>query len=85
MALGASSVASAANAIAVGRDSAANGTDSLALGRLSLASAANAIAMGAESEAAENATAIGFNADAIGSPAWRWETTPALVKPTPSL
>ncbi|HDD1296083.1 TPA: YadA-like family protein [Escherichia coli] len=66
MALGASSVASAANAIAVGRDSAANGTDSLALGRLSLASAANAIAMGAESEAAENATAIGFNADAIG-------------------
>ncbi|KAB6772019.1 adhesin, partial [Bifidobacterium longum] len=33
---------------------------------LSLASAANAIAMGAESEAAENATAIGFNADAIG-------------------
>ncbi|HDQ5116819.1 TPA: YadA-like family protein [Escherichia coli] len=66
MALGASSVASAANAIAVCRDSAANGTDSLALGRLSLASAANAIAMGAESEAAENATAIGFNADAIG-------------------
>ncbi|MEM0775874.1 YadA-like family protein [Escherichia coli] len=66
MALGASSVASAANAIAVGRNSAANGTDSLALGRLSLASAANAIAMGAESEAAENATAIGFNADAIG-------------------
>ncbi|HDV9654144.1 TPA: YadA-like family protein [Escherichia coli] len=66
MALGASSVASAANAIAVGRDSAANGTDSLALGRLSLASAANAIAMSAESEAAENATAIGFNADAIG-------------------
>ncbi|HDT4213001.1 TPA: YadA-like family protein [Escherichia coli] len=66
MALGASSVASAANAIAVGRDSATNGTDSLALGRLSLASAANAIAMGAESEAAENATAIGFNADAIG-------------------
>ncbi|MGK3503368.1 YadA-like family protein [Escherichia coli] len=66
MALGASSVASAANAIAVGRDSAANGTDSLALGRLSLASAANAIAMGAESEAAKNATAIGFNADAIG-------------------
>ncbi|HFS5835519.1 TPA: YadA-like family protein [Escherichia coli] len=66
MALGASSVASAANAIAVGRDSAANGTDSLALGRLSLASAANAIAMGAESESAENATAIGFNADAIG-------------------
>lgn len=66
MALGASSVASAANAIAVGRDSATNGTDSIALGRLSLASAANAIAMGAESEAAENATAIGFNADAIG-------------------
>ncbi|HCB3751846.1 TPA: YadA-like family protein [Escherichia coli] len=66
MALGASSAASAANAIAVGRNSAANGTDSLALGRLSLASAANAIAMGAESEAAENATAIGFNADASG-------------------
>ncbi|EFN9747237.1 YadA-like family protein [Escherichia coli] len=66
MALGASSVASAANAIAVGRDSAANGTDSIALGRLSLASAANAIAMGAESEAAENATAIGNNAHAKG-------------------
>ncbi|EFG5215233.1 YadA-like family protein [Escherichia coli] len=69
MALGASSAASAANAIAVGRNSAAAGVDSLAFGRLSAANAANAanaIAMGAESKAAENATAVGTNAEANG-------------------
>ncbi|EFH9893586.1 hypothetical protein BHG51_000344 [Escherichia coli] len=66
MALGASSVASEENAIALGRSSVASGTDSLAFGRQSLASAANAIAMGAETEAAENATAIGNNAKAKG-------------------
>lgn len=66
MALGASSAASAANAIAVGRNSAAAGVDSLALGRQSLASAANAITIGAESEAAENATAVGTKAKARG-------------------
>ncbi|MDF0380888.1 YadA-like family protein [Escherichia coli] len=66
MALGASSAASAANAIAVGRNSAAASVDSLAFGRLSAANAANAIAMGAESKAAENATAVGTNAEANG-------------------
>ncbi|MGP0806996.1 adhesin, partial [Escherichia coli] len=55
-----------ANAIAVGRNSAAAGVDSLAFGRLSAANAANAIAMGAESKAAENATAVGTNAEANG-------------------
>ena len=66
IALGDSANASKEYSMALGASSKANGTDSIALGRLSLASAANAIAMGAESESAENATAIGFNADAIG-------------------
>ncbi|WP_059259221.1 YadA-like family protein [Escherichia albertii] len=66
IALGDSANASKEYSMALGASSKANGTDSLALGRLSLASATNAIAMGAETEAAENATAIGFNADAIG-------------------
>ena len=66
IALGDSANASKEYSMALGASSKANGTDSIALGRLSLASAANAIAMGAESKAAENATAIGFNADAIG-------------------
>ncbi|EGD8857421.1 adhesin [Escherichia coli] len=66
IALGDSANASKEYSMALGASSKANGTDSIALGRLSLASAANAIAMGAESETAENATAIGFNADAIG-------------------
>ncbi|ENC2024753.1 YadA-like family protein [Escherichia albertii] len=66
LAIGYNSKTSKDNAIALGANSKADGTDSLALGRLSVASAANAIAMGADTEAAENATAIGFNANAIG-------------------
>ncbi|WP_105198550.1 YadA-like family protein [Escherichia albertii] len=61
LAIGYNSKTSKDNAIALGANSKADGTDSLALGRLSVASA-----MGADTEAAENATAIGFNANAIG-------------------
>ncbi|EFY9078624.1 adhesin [Shigella flexneri] len=67
IALGASSYSLGQYSMALGRSSVASGTDSLAFGRQSLASAANAIAIGAETEAAENATAIGNNAKAKGT------------------
>ena len=67
IALGDTANASKEYSMALGANSAANGTDSLALGRQSLASAANAIAMGADTEAAENATAIGNSAKAKGT------------------
>ncbi|EIY7829134.1 YadA-like family protein [Escherichia coli] len=66
IALGDTANASKEYSMALGANSAANGTDSLALGRQSLASAANAIAMGADTEAAENATAVGTKAEANG-------------------
>ncbi len=66
IALGDSANASKEYAMALGASSKADGVDSLALGRLSAASAANAIAMGAETEAAENATAVGTKAKAKG-------------------
>ncbi|EEZ5609645.1 hypothetical protein DBW36_004456 [Escherichia coli] len=53
--------------MAFGFETKANAVDSIAMGRQATASAANAIAMGAETEAAENATAIGNNAKAKGT------------------
>ncbi|EOJ5110293.1 YadA-like family protein [Escherichia coli] len=66
LAFGRLAKASGTNSIAAGRESAASGEDSLAVGRLSVASAANAVAIGAETKAAENATAVGTDAQANG-------------------
>ncbi|MCV5059022.1 YadA-like family protein [Escherichia coli] len=66
LALGRLANASGTNSIATGNESTASGEDSLAVGRLSVASAANAVAIGAETEAAENATAVGTKAEANG-------------------
>ncbi|EKT5612603.1 YadA-like family protein [Escherichia coli] len=52
--------------IALGATANASKEYAMALGASSAASAANAIAMGAESKAAENATAVGTNAEANG-------------------
>ncbi|WP_308733399.1 YadA-like family protein [Escherichia coli] len=52
--------------IALGDHANASKEYSMALGASSAASAANAIAIGAESKAAENATAVGTNAEANG-------------------
>nr|HEK5739356.1 YadA-like family protein [Escherichia coli] len=65
-AVGYKSNANGLYSLAIGMEAKAEGTDSLALGRLSATSAANAIAMGAETEAAENATAVGTKAKAKG-------------------
>lgn len=66
LAFGRLAKASGTNSIAAGRESTASGEDSLAVGRLSVASAANAVAIGAETKAAENATAVGTDAQANG-------------------
>ncbi|MEX3087188.1 YadA-like family protein [Escherichia coli] len=66
IALGKDTVASAMDALAFGRLAKASGTNSIAAGRLSVASAANAVAIGAETKAAENATAVGTDAQANG-------------------
>ncbi|MEC9641901.1 YadA-like family protein [Escherichia marmotae] len=65
-AIGFKSRANGLYSLAIGMETQATGDDSLAFGRKALTSAANAIAMGAESEAAENATAIGNKAHAKG-------------------
>ncbi|EGP5908457.1 YadA-like family protein [Escherichia coli] len=66
-ALGYKSNANGLYSLAIGKEAQTTGDDSLALGRQSLASAANAIAIGADTEAAENATAIGNSAKAKGT------------------
>src|SRR5699024_5301475 len=58
-AVGYNAVASGKSSAALGDSSQATGEDALALGRSALASSADAIAIGAETQAAENATAIG--------------------------
>nr|WP_309487335.1 YadA-like family protein [Escherichia ruysiae] len=52
--------------MALGRDSQANGEDSLSMGYKALTNDTGAVAIGANSEANEYATAVGFNADAKG-------------------
>ncbi|EGO8685866.1 adhesin [Escherichia coli] len=66
VALGNSAQASGEGAMALGKDTVASAANALAFGRLSVASAANAVAIGAETEAAENATAVGTKAEANG-------------------
>ncbi|KAA1048300.1 YadA-like family protein [Pseudocitrobacter sp. 73] len=66
IALGNSAQAKGEGAVALGKDTVASAANALAFGRLSVASAANAVAIGAETEAAENATAVGTKAEANG-------------------
>ncbi|EPU3562967.1 YadA-like family protein [Escherichia coli] len=66
VALGNSAQASGEGAMALGKDTVASAANALAFGRLSVASAANAVAIGAETEAVENATAVGTKAEANG-------------------